>query len=404
MNTLESQFEQLLEQWQSAFNELESISDYKALVKNTLYSDGSRYDLEKFNWNYFPSDGPLSKDKEIVAGIGFHEYGFNEQGLPCYVAFGHDHNQIFWEGFYTYNNNLVRFVEFCKNTGVPSALIRMEFQENRKVSFQRIMINGGASGYSLSSLSKEELVRKIKNDGYSIIATVTRYEYGLFDRIEKASSVHVSPGIGKFTSYDEYSYDKNQILETIRTFFEHGTNRLTYCRIPENLSPESIVESLAEALAELIVETISNRQLTKPIALLELSYHYADNYQPLLVYQSSEDVAEKIARKESAFTPDYNDYLNLDIKPIENLFAQLEQIMDDQSNTDLGRIMLRKTAYILTRTKLSGKLNATDDFAAYAIDWSIEGHSDEHFEEILRECGVETVVIDKWKQVGILPQ
>jgi hypothetical protein len=401
---MESLLEQLLEQWQNSFNELDTISDYKAQVKTTLYSYSSRYNLEKFDWSYFPSDGPLTKDKESVEGIGFHEYGFNDQGLPCYVAFRHDYNKVFWEGFYTYNDTLVRFVEFCVNTGVPSALIRMEFQEGRKVSFQRMAINGGASGYSLSQMSKEEIIGKIRNDGFSMISTVTRYHYDSTGKIKKASSIHISPGIGKFTSYDEYNYDKNQILETIRTFFEQGTNRITYCRIPENLSPDALVESLAEAMAALTVEAISNQRLTKPIALLELGYHYADNYIPLLAYQSAEDVAEKIARKESAFIPDYSDYLNVEIKPIENLLAQLEQMMDDQSNMDLGRRMLRKAAYILTRTKLSGKLNVTEDFAAYAIDWSIEGHSDAHFEEILIECGVEAGVMGKWKQEGILPE
>jgi len=404
MNTLESQLKKLFEQWLNSFNELETISDYKAQVKTTLYSEYSRYDLEKFDWSHFPSDGPLTKDKESVDGRGFHEYGFNDNGLPCYVAFKHDHNQVYWEGFYTYDDIQVRYVEFCLNTGVPSAFIQMEFQEGRKVAFKRMIINGRASGYSLSKMSKEEIFEKIRNDGYSIISTVTQYDYNPSGKIKKASSVHISPGIGKFTSYDEYNYDKNQILETIRTFFEQGTNRLTYCRIPENLSPESLMESLAEALAALIVETIANQRLTKPIALLELSYHYADNYIPLLVCQTAQDVAKKIANREFVFIPDYSDYRNVEIKPIENLFTQLEQMMDDQSNMDLGCTMLRKAAYVLTRTKLSGKLNVTEDFAAYAIDWSIEGHSNAHFEEILRECGVEAGVIGKWKREGILPE
>jgi hypothetical protein len=124
---------------------------------------------------------------------------------------------------------------------------------------------------------------------------------------------------------------------------------------------------------------------------------------PLLVCQTTKDIAEKVAKKEIVFIPDYSNYLNVDRQPVENLFAQLEQMMDDESHMDLGRTMLRKAARILTRTKISGKMNVTEDFAAYAIDWSIEGHSDEDFEEILEECGVQAVVIAKWKQEGILP-
>ena len=100
--------ESLLEQWQRAFDELNTISYYKAQVKTTLYSDGLRYDLEKFDWNYFPSDGPLTENEGAVNGGGLYEYGFNVQGFPCYVAFRHDCNQVFWEGYYVCSDTLVK--------------------------------------------------------------------------------------------------------------------------------------------------------------------------------------------------------------------------------------------------------------------------------------------------------
>lgn len=405
LNDMESLLEQLLQRWEQAFDNLETLPGHKAQVKTTLYSDGSRYNLEKFDGKLFPSDGPLAKDKEGISPIGLHEYGFNAQGLPCYTTSRHDYNQITWEGFYTYSDTHAEYIDFCLNTGVPSDLKRMEFQEGRKVSFQSIVINGRGSGYSLSQMSKEEVISLIRNDGFSIIATVTRYEYGLTDKIEKSSSIHITPGIGKFTSYDEYTYDKNQTLDTIRTFFEQGTDRLTYCRVPENMSPESLVESLAEEMAGLIAETLADQHLTQPIALLELSYHYADNYIPLLVCQSAQEVAEKLANEEFTFIPDYyDDALQVETKPIEHLFARLEEMMEEKDDMKLGRKMLRKAAALLTRSKLFGKMKVTDDFAAYAIDWSIEGHSDAHFEEILLECGVEAGTIKIWKQKGILPE
>jgi hypothetical protein len=89
--------------------------------------------------------------------------------------------------------------------------------------------------------------------------------------------------------------------------------------------------------------------------------------------------------------------------PFEKLFAQLEQMMEERDDSNLGRIMLRKAAYLLTRDALFGKVKVSDDFAAYAIDWSIEGHSDARFEEILGECGVQVGVIEIWKQRGMLP-
>jgi hypothetical protein len=348
----------------------------------------------------------MIKDKDDIVPMALHEYGFNTQGLPCFVTFRHDYNQITWEGFYTYSDSLVEYVEFCLNTGVPSALTRVEFRESKKVSFQSIVVNGRGSGngYSLSQLSKEEIISKIRNDGFSIISTVTCYDYGLTGKIEKASSIHITPGIGKFTSYDEYTYDENQNLDTIRTFFEQGTNRLTYSRLPEGIDPESLVENLARAMAISISETLVDQNLEQPIALLELNYHYADNYNPLLVWQTAQEVAEKLTNNEFGFIPDYyDDAVRAETLPFEKLFAQLEQMMEERDDSNLGRIMLRKAAYLLTRDALFGKVKVSDDFAAYAIDWSIEGHSDARFEEILGECGVQVGVIEIWKQRGMLP-
>lgn len=76
--------------------------------------------------------------------------------------------------------------------------------------------------------------------------------------------------------------------------------------------------------------------------------------------------------------------------------------MRSEDDWGLGTKMLWKTARILTQSKLFGKVQVTEDFAAFAIDWSLEGHDDEEFEEILIECGVEVEVIKLWKQTGIL--
>lgn len=400
---MEKLLEQLLDRWELAFDQLETLGTYKAQVVTTRYSAGSRYNLDRFDWNSFPSDGPMVNNKGDIDAISLHEYGFNAEGRPCYTAFKHDYNQIFWEGFYTYSDTLVEYVEFCLTTGVPSALMRMQFREHKKISFQSIIINGRGSGYPLSDMSKEEIINKIKNDGFSVISTVTRYDYDSNGRIEKASNIHITPGLGKFTSYDEYTYDNDQSLDTIRTFFEQGTNRLTYSKLTEGMSPESLTESLAEAMARSVSETLADQNIEQPIAFLELSYHYADNYSPILVWHTAQDVADKVASNEFDFIPDYSDTLQVETRPFEILFAQLQQMMQELNNSNLGRILLRKAAYLLTKNALFGKVNVSDDFAAYAIDWSIEGHSNESFEEILRECGVRADVIEIWKQKGILP-
>jgi hypothetical protein len=364
---MEVLLEQLLERWEQAFDELETFSANKELVKGVQYPDGLPYDLTEIDENFFPEWEPMAN-----------------------------------EGRFTYQDTFVEFVKFNLDTRVPSVLKRMEFQDGKKISFQSIVINGSGAP-AFSQMSKEEIINQIRNDGYSMISTVTRYEYGQTGRIEKSFSIHIAPGLGKYTSYDVYTYGEDQVLDAIRTFFEQGTNRITYSRIPEDMTPETLVDTFSAALAESIAKALEDQPPAQPIALLELSYHYADVYIPSLVCQSAQKVAERIANKDFPFIPDdYYSALKIETKPLEHFFAQLDQMMKEDANAELGRKTLRKAASILTRNKLFGKLEVTEDFAAYALDWSVEGYDDANFEEILVECGVEQHVISKWRKSGML--
>ncbi|SIO14386.1 hypothetical protein [Chitinophaga niabensis] len=399
---MEKQLEQFLQRWEQAFNELQTLSLYKNQVKTTQYSDGLRYNLKKFDGETFPSDGLMTKNKHDLDTNSLYEYGFNAEGLPCYVKYHHNYNHATWEGFYNYCDDFVEYVEFYVHTGVPSSIVRIEFRDKRKISLQNLVINGRGGSAASPQMSREEIISSIRNDESAFILTATRYEYGLKDRIEKASNIHIIPGMGKFTSYDEYGYDQNETLDTIRRFFEQGHNQLIYCKLSENMTSETLVESLSEALARSIAETLTRQVKELPVALLELSYHYGDNYIPYLVCQSAQEVATKLANGNSVFIGDYQDALDLEIESLEKLYAQLEQMMEDMGTGELGRKMLIKAARHLTRSKLFGKLQVTEDFAAYAIDWTIDGYGDGEFEKILLECGVEPTIIKLWKHTGML--
>jgi hypothetical protein len=169
------------------------------------------------------------------------------------------------------------------------------------------------------------------------------------------------------------------------------------------VDPETLIEDLAQVMAASIVESLVKESIEQPIALLELNYHYADVYVPLLAWKSVREVSAQLADQSFSFLDfDYSGP-QPETLPFERLFAQLEQMMAEKSNMELGRIMLIKAAYPLTRSKLFGKIKVNDDFIAFAIDWSIEGHSNEQFEEILLECGAELNVLENWKQKGMLP-
>jgi len=390
----------LLQRWEQAFDDIHLIDYYGDAVNTIQYSSGSRYDISKFNRTSFPSGGPMIEDSRGLEHSDLYKYGFNETGLPCYVEFGHVYNKVAWKGFYTYSGDEVKYIEFCLNTGVPSVFARMVFLDGRKVMLQHLVVNSRGSGYP--HLTPQERINELKNDESSFFITATSFKYE-GDRINTSSSIHNTPGLGMYTTTGEYIYDETGVLEKIRTFFEDGRSQLSYCRNKENLDLAALIDKLASAMASAIVEVLTYQNIQEPIALLELYYHLGDNYHPILSWQSTKEIEEKIQRGDIPFINDKYGGPGVDITPFEDLFVLLEQMMNENDDMEPGSVMLRKACTILTEGKLFGKIEATEDFAAYAIDWSIEGHNDEEFEEILSECGVTQDVIAIWRQKGMLP-
>jgi hypothetical protein len=394
---MDNLIDQLITSWEQAFDDIQNLPVFKAQVKTTQYANGARYNLEKFDQHSFPSDGPLSASKDN------HEYGFNDQGLPCYVAFSHEYNKTYWEGYYKYTDNLAEYIEFNINTGTPSAITRVLFENGRKTGTQRLVVNGRGTIYPHLKSDRTALIHKIKEDANALFLTATSFEYDSDNKIIRSASTHITPGIGEYTSQDEYTYAGDQ-LDKIRTFDAEGNSRLTYSRNSENLSPEALIEKLAQFMAQSIANTLQDYEMELPLALLELGFHYADNYLPLLGIQSQQEVEQRREKGEFAFiTDNYIDAL-IDITPFEGLFAQMEQQMEETDDMDFGVKALRRTAAILTETKVFGKIPTTSDFAALAIDWSTEGHSTEDLTEILLECGVTPDTITKWKENNFLSE
>lgn len=388
---MDNLIDNLISRWEQAFDDIQQLPAFKAQVATTQYANGARYNLEKFDLHSFPSDGPLSANKDS------HEYGFNDKGLPCYVSFAHEHNQILWEGYYKYTDNLAEYIEFNINTGVPSALTSVTFENGRKVSSQRLLVNGRGTAYSHLKSSRTELIDKLKLD--SLFLTATSFEYDADGKIIRSVSTHVTPGIGKYNTHDEYTYAGSQ-LDKIRTFDDQGNSRLTYSHNSENLSTEALIEKLAQSMAESIAQSLTGYELELPLALLELGYHYADNYMPVLAFQSQKEVEKK--QGVEVFIPDTYANSHLDITPFEDLFAQMEQLMEEQDDMNIGQTVLRRAAAILNENKIT--IPTTNDFAVYAIDWSIEGHNVEELEEIFLECGVKPEIIATWKEKKFLSE
>ncbi len=84
----------------------------------------------------------MVNDKDELQTDDPFEYGFNEEGFPCHVIFRHGYNQVKWEGFYSYSDTEFEYVEFCLNTGIPSEVTTIKFNQGKNVSLQSNPIEG----------------------------------------------------------------------------------------------------------------------------------------------------------------------------------------------------------------------------------------------------------------------
>lgn len=66
---------------------------------------------------------------------------------------------------------------------------------------------------------------------------------------------------------------------------------------------------------------------------------------------------------------------------------------------EIAKKMMQRTAWYLTTGKLDQKVTVSDQFIAYAVDWSL---APDEVDEILIACGMPEVQLNGWKEKGII--
>ena len=392
-------YDDIFARWVRAFNEINWLSRYKERVENTKYAPTSRYSLEDYDHAHLPAHRPLS-DEKPPDGSDHYSYGMDAQGRPVHVAHHHTWNKVYWEGFYSYSDDRVEYIEFELGADVPTRIEILQLNEGRKVSYQQFSLNG--AGNRLAGESNRDIIEKVRNSDFLVICNVKRYIYEK-DRIIGADCLAVSPGIGRFLFRQTYLYDGEGRLDEIKNIYENGNQQVEYARVPLEINVADLSDRLSREMADSIVETLLKNNIEQPLATLELSYRSVTNYMPSLVPKSLAEWDDIIAAWgaeadfELLFIPSYETLLSMDAGGLEHPLQQMVQIMEQKDDYSLGMKMLRKAAYLLTRGKLNGKIAVSDHFVAYAIEWECEGHE---FEEILRDCGLSEEVVTDWKIKG----
>jgi len=398
----------LLSRWKQAFYEFDHLQQYKHQITSEKYIPGFRYDLEEYGTTTFLQPAEKLFPVATVREIGdYHFYGFNEEGLPCYTSYGHAVNNVFWEGYYSYGKEWVEYIEYNVGTQVPSSVKRIQFDEKgQKVAWQSLTVNGRGISEDYMHMSVEEKIDNIMSYEHSLFCNIEHFQLEE-GRIMKADCLGIAPGEGEFGYEKMYSYTADGILDEIRKVYESGKSELSYVRPDEYINVQALITTVAEQLAEAIVDTLEEQRVEAPLSLLELSYHYADAYIPSLSPRSVAltNMISKQHPDEDIFdliflaTELDHGYIDVNRAKFERSFTQLMAIVSREEKWDIGSLMLRKVAYILTTQQLFGRIAVGKEFAAYAIDWSIEM---EDIEDVLRECGATAQSVASWKERGWL--
>jgi hypothetical protein len=398
----------LLSRWKQAFHEFDRLEEYKSTITSEKYIPGFRYDLDDYGTPAFLQPGGKLFPVAAVRELGdYHFYGFNEEGLPCYTSYGHSVNNVFWQGYYSYSKEWVEYIEYNVGTKIPSGIKRIQYDDKgQKVAYQSLTVNGRGAGEEYVAMSAEQKIESIMSYEHSLFCNVELYQLDN-GRIVKAECLGIAPGAGEFKYENCYTYDSNGILDEIRTMYATGESELSYVKPDEKPDVQSLMTTVAEKMAIAIVDTLEEQKVETPLSLLELSYHYADAYIPSLSPRSvaftklisrqhpDEDIFDLI------FLATELDHAYLEVKreQFERPFTQLMKIISKEEKWEMGSLMLRKVAHILTTGKLFGRIPVGDDFAAYAVDWGVEM---EDFEDVLKECGATAKAIASWKERGWL--
>jgi hypothetical protein len=393
-------FDQLFERWKLAFDEAHLIDENRERCVRFMYNTEDCFDIAGYTPANFPAGRALLD--EVPAGnvYSYQEYGLGSDGRPLYsCTIGRDGTRQ-GVGFYRYSADGVEHIVFNFMEGVPFILQRLEFENGRKVWFQKLVANGGGTYFSgMTGVAAVEKARQNKN---SVFLEERDYSYE-GNRIVRDETQARAPGAGDYGYVGEYGYDRLGGLIQIRDVFANGGSRLRYCYWDAEEGIDGLVDRVARQMAEMVVEVLLAKKVESPVAIVTLLYHYADNYLPGIEVVSAREKAEIIEAGRDVYGGLFlslDDFWQSDGSLIERPFTQLMQQVKDLDGHDMARGMLRKAASLLTRGGLFGRIPVDKDFLAFVIDNSIEGHDAEDFKHILLECGMEESVFNEWDRRG----
>ncbi|HEY8954901.1 hypothetical protein [Chitinophaga sp.] len=388
--------QQLLDRWLTAYDEISMLPEYKERVVTTVYGEMLLFPVSEYEQGAFPPEEHLSSEFSTHHST---MYGLNADGNPCYINSGGT-----WEGFYNYRESYVEYVEFHMATRVPSCIQRLEFRDGLKTSYQSLRLNGRSCIPDLVGLPREKILKGLLKSKYEIISDVELFHYEN-GRIKWADCLYNLPGTGKVPGKQIYGYSEDGTLDEIVSTLEGSTPQYTYVKPPAGITLSELSDRVARLMATDIITTIVNAKPKHSLVILELGYREVANYLPLLKLITEKDW--KKAVEETGEEELFNElmlYSDHDFTEVQwNTAERLVQAFLGQvikaGDYEIAKKMMQRTAWYLTTNKLDRKVGVSDQFIAYAVDWSL---TPDEVDEILTACGMPEVQLKGWKEKGII--
>lgn len=120
------------------------------------------------------------------------------------------------------------------------------------------------------------------------------------------------------------------------------------------VSADIFIDQLSENLANLIVDHLEAASISEPLIIVDLFYHYADVYFPLVSYFTTHRLQLPIGT-DGLLIEQKKGPVRLDPRPVEQQMDQLMELEWGQEGLpDIGRKMIRKNGFHIKSNKIMG--------------------------------------------------
>ncbi|WP_212006144.1 hypothetical protein [Chitinophaga sp. HK235] len=389
------------QRWIAACAEMEKIAAGKAAAETFVYSKDRCYDLRKYDGKQIKPDSPVFS--EPVDGAEY-QYGLDKDGNPCYVFYEHKYNKVSWEGYFSFTPEQAIYVEFNMNNRLPVYIQRKQLAEGKEICYQSLHINGGFAA-DLLQPDPIEIARELEKAQYDfLLVEYYQHEEG---RVTSANCLAVSPGIGEHTFKRRYQYSKSGVLESIKDIDEkvaqdEGAGFYSYVRWPEGRTMQDVADEISLLMAEAVVAGLQEADIREPLAFVEIGYRIADSYKPY-VQALTATGQQKMQDEKACLMQDvllWSDKIDIPVSysSFERLLTAFQEEAMKKHMFEEANAMMYKAAWHLTTQRLFGKIPVSDQFFAYAVDWSM---CPQNLTEIMQACGMSDESLAYWGGRGL---